>query len=56
MREDSGAGSGGIGGQVRSAYGGALAMRHLVAATRREFQKLGKVVEASHFAGFTGLA
>ena len=31
--------------------GGPLAMRHLVAATRREFQKLGKVVEASHFAG-----
>ena len=31
--------------------GGPLAMHHLVAATRREFQKLGKVVEASHFAG-----
>ena len=34
--------------------GGPLAMRHLVAATRREFQKLGKVVEASHFAGLPG--
>ncbi len=28
-----------------------LAMRHLVAATRREFQKLGKVVDAGHFSG-----
>ena len=28
-----------------------LAMRHLVAATRRELQKLGKVVGAGHFAG-----
>lgn len=34
--------------------GGPLAMRHLVAATRREFQKLGKVVEASYFAGLGG--
>jgi hypothetical protein len=34
--------------------GGPLAMRHLVAAARREFQKLGKVVEAGHFAGLGG--
>lgn len=31
--------------------GGPLAMRHLVAATRREYQKLGKVVEAACFSG-----
>jgi hypothetical protein len=31
--------------------GGPLAMRHLVAATRREYQKLGKVVVAACFSG-----
>ncbi len=39
---------------LAAAEGSAIGMEHLVHATRREYQKLGKVVSEREFGGYSG--